>query len=302
MKQWMKITLIVGVVLCFLGVICCGLGALFGESFQDALHDHSLNISLGRDKSQDGSAIQIDENGDLLARIITVETGDINALEIDWAAGNIQIDTWDAAEIQITEDAGGSISAADTLDWRISGDTLKILYEKRGNIISSTISKDLTILLPADLAQNLKKLTIHAASADVLIPCKLQVKNLVMDCASGNLTAEELTVAEKLDFNSVSGELNIIGKVGKLDVEGVSGNVSATLLALPEEVEFDVMSADLRLMLHKSSDFSVDLDSVSGEIYIGGEAQGSRVKPLFDEVRCVIEAKTVSGCVYIDFI
>ena len=187
-------------------------------------------------------------------------TEPINAVEVDWVSGKIEISVYDGETTEISEN---EISDEDyKLRYRVENGRLTVHYEKSGfsfGIISRP-KKELTIKIPRAYAENLKEIKISSTSADININGLTVSESTEIDTVSGRVTAENLTVAS-------------------LECDTVSGDVTVTL---PEDsgftLEFDTVSGDLNCELpmtnkngkHICNDGSAEFeaDSTSGDFTV----------------------------------
>lgn len=128
---------------------------------------------------------------------------DIDALQIDWVAGNVYLTPADQKEITVTEDRHGS---DDPMVIRQNGSELIVEFSEKKFIGSlSPKKKDLHIAFPADW--HCEKLEIDAVSARVEVQ-ELTAGKVTASTVSGNFFLENCT-ADEMRLDSVSGSLNL---------------------------------------------------------------------------------------------
>ena len=144
MKKSVKITLIVAAVLVGLGLCIAVVGALMGGRISDLRNTYYDGREWHHGDALDGSYT----GGE-----IRVPAEDITALSIDWVAGDVKIMVTDGEEIVVTEHADRGIPAEYALLLE-ADNTLRIRYSNDVWGIDMP-EKDLTVLLPRTVAENL---------------------------------------------------------------------------------------------------------------------------------------------------
>lgn len=169
----------------------------------------------------------------------------------------------------------------------------------------------------------LTDLTVRELDVDT-VSGRIQVTNATADTADMDTTSGNITFSGKgnmVDVDTVSGQVNLtlMGEAGEVSVSSTSGNISVTGAA--DEVDLDTTSGTMTLTLTKAArrvsadsvsgrleihlpatipGFTVDLDSVSGEITVNGFAtQGGNRHRVYGDGSMTIDCDTVSGNVTI---
>ena len=178
--------------------------------------------------------------------------------------------------------------------------------------------KALEILLPKSILENLQSLEVSNTSGDITIGSavseELEVssvsgrlmlnsctaaENAYISTVSGDISLKDLSCAEKMDISTVSGAMEISGidadhmvlnsvsgatefrgHAGILKANSVSGDITAALDSCPPDVNLDTVSGRLTLVLPRSSEFTADYDTLSGDFDTDFPAakDGSQVK------------------------
>lgn len=172
-----------------------------------------------------------------------ISAEEINAVEVEWVSGNINIQPCEANTISFSEELQSDRSAL--LRWRIEGGTLKIKFCESGFSSSiNTNGKDLTVYIPQD-----KVLT------------KLEIDNV-----SGEAYINAVS-AGKLVCDTVSGDCEIYGAFNSVDIDSVSADVSFKTEAAPTQLNIDTISGKSTVILPADiSGFTLDYETVSGRI------------------------------------
>ncbi len=225
-----------------------------------------------------------------------IETRNVNRLVIDWVSGSVTVEAYDGDTISVSEPE--QQKEGDRLRWRQQGDTLTIRFCGPMNVNVSG-SKDLTVKLPRELAENLRYLQIDTVSAEARVS-GIKAGELQFDSTSGSLNADGGFGI--LDADTTSGDVQFNGKAGNVELDTVSGDFSMSFAETPDELSFDSTSGDLTMMLPANRSFEVEQDTVSGDFkcdfaliwkenpYYEGTTDGKPAELEFD---------TVSGDVWI---
>lgn len=190
--------------------------------------------------------------------IALINPEEIRNIEIDWAAGSLEIVPADVTEIQVAVS-----EPSDQIVVRHGGGTLEIRYNEKAfsiGIHKQAPENDLSILVPR--AWECRILDIDAASAVITID-SLYIHQADIDTASGEVTFTDCYV-DSLDMDSASGCLNFIGCLNELDFDSASGAAVLILANSPHSIEMDTASGKLELTLPADCGFTVDRSSLSG--------------------------------------
>jgi lia operon protein LiaG len=227
--------------------------------------------------------------------IYQVDPDEIESIRLDWVAGSIRISAEDRDTIEIKE-TGSSKNESEALGYEVKNGELRIAYYREKKFFRfpsiSIQGKSLTVLLPLDLAGNLKNISLDTASADIDVN-GMTAELLDIDKASGEFRGYDLTL-KRLDVDCVSGDCTLEGSIDEVKIDTVSGDVKLTLNNLFRLVDIDSVSGDYDLFILKDCDLGVSRDSVSGSITsaIGYREQGAQQ----------IKINSVSGDVRIEVI
>ena len=256
MKKSVKITLIVAAVLVGLGLCIAVVGALMGGRISDLRNTYYDGREWHHGDALDGSYT----GGE-----IRVPAEGITALDIDWVAGDVKIMVTDGEEIVVTEHVDRGIPAEYALQLE-ADDTLRIRYSNDVWGIDMP-EKDLTVLLPRTVAENLTAVDLSGVSADFAVD-RLTVRDAFsFDTASGKLKTEALTATgAKADVNSVSGDIELDGSFREVKAGSTSGEIDLMLRNAPAAVEVSTVSGEVDVELPAGTGFTLDYSTVSGEL------------------------------------
>ena len=221
-------------------------------------------------------------------------TEPINAVEVDWISGKVDISVYDGDTTEISEN---EISDEDyKLRYRVENGRLTVHSEKSGfsfGIIKRP-KKELTIKIPRTYAENLKTLKINSTSADININGLTVSETAETDTVSGKFTAENLTAAS-LECDTVSGDIKISGAIERFDLDSTSGSAEL-ITAIPlKRLETDTVSGNVTVTLPENSGFALRFDTVSGDLNSELPLAKKNGKYICNDGSAEFEADSTSG-------
>lgn len=291
MKKSVKITLLVAAVLVGLGLCIAVVGVLMGGRISDLRNTYYDGREWHHGDALDGSYT----GGE-----IRVPAEDITALSIDWVAGDVKIMVTDGEEIVVTEHADRGIPAEYALLLE-ADNTLRIRYSNDVWGIDMP-EKDLTVLLPRTVAENLTAVDLSGVSADFAVD-KLTVReSFSFDTTSGKLKTEVLTATgAKADVSSVSGKVELDGSFREVKAGSTSGEIDLMLRNAPAAVEVSTVSGEVDVELPAGTGFTLDYSTVSGELeYDFPLTKSKDGKFVCGDGACRIEVGTTSGSLSVE--
>lgn len=291
MKKSVKITLIVAAVLVGLGLCIAVVGALMGGRISDLRNTYYDGREWHHGAALDGSYT----GGE-----IRVPAESITALSIDWVAGDVKIMVTDGEEIVVTEHVDRGIPEEYALCLE-TDNTLRIRYSNDVWGIDMP-EKDLTVLLPRTVAENLTAVDLSGVSADFAVD-KLTVReSFSFDTTSGKLKTEVLTATgAKADVNSVSGDIELDGSFREVKAGSTSGEIDLMLRNAPAAVEVSTVSGEVDVELPAGTGFTLDYSTVSGELECDFPLTKSvDGKFVCGDGACRIEVGTTSGSLSVE--
>lgn len=192
-----------------------------------------------------------------------IDQNEIQNIDIDWAAGSVDISVYDGKEVLVTESSTGNISKSQQMRWQVSGDTLKIDY---GASFSCGFpgTKHLEIKVPKSLAQNMGTLDIDGASGDYHIK-SIECESFKMTIASGKVDATDMVIGD-LKVDVASGYALIEGEVsGELKTDVASGNINVVCeKIMPSSIDSDMASGTVVVSLPENEGFTAKIGKLSG--------------------------------------
>ena len=291
MKKSVKITLLVAAVLVGLGLCIAVVGVLMGGRISDLRNTYYDGREWHHGDALDGSYT----GGE-----IRVPAESITALSIDWVAGDVKIMVTDGEEIVVTEHVDRGIPEEYALCLE-TDNTLRIRYSNDvwGNDMPE---KDLTVLLPRTVAENLTEVDLSGVSADFAVG-KLTVRDAFsFDTTSGKLEMQSMNAPQaKATVSSVSGKVELDGSFREVKAGSTSGEIDLMLRNAPAAVEVSTVSGEVDAELPAGTGFTLDYSTVSGELECDFPLTKSvDGKYVCGDGACRIEVGTTSGSLSVE--
>ena len=291
MKKSVKITLLVAAVLVGLGLCIAVAGVLMGGRISDLRNTYYDGREWHHGDALDGSYT----GGE-----IRVPAESITALSIDWVAGDVKIMVTDGEEIVVTEHVDRGIPEEYALCVE-ADNTLRIRYSNDvwGNDMPE---KDLTVLLPRTVAENLTAVDLSGVSADFAVG-KLTVRDAFsFDTTSGKLEMQSMNAPQaKATVSSVSGNVELDGSFREVKAGSTSGEIDLMLRNAPAAVEVSTVSGEVDVELPAGTGFTLDYSTVSGELECDFPLTKSvDGKYVCGDGACRIEVGTTSGSLSVE--
>lgn len=263
---------------------------------------------------------------------------DIESLNLSSVSSDINVIPYDKSEIKIH--FHGKISSTNEnppyLETELSNGNLTaaINYPRSSSFFNSTnLDAKIDLYIPEDFP---KKLILHTTSGDInignLVSSDLSINSVSgkttidsIECGdfslkttsgeakinsikckkssfssvSGELNSDSFT-SESLDFHTTSGELTLKEFAGSLSGSTVSGSVEIDYEAFDKSIDMSTTSGDVTVFLPKSSEFSMELNTTSGDFKneFPSNISKSSKRSLYGTVGNAsnkIKIKTVSG-------
>lgn len=242
-----------------------------------------------------GSESVTTQDGSTELSTSTFSTEEFDSIEINWASGMIVLSPNEQLTDTVTVREVGS-EQAKKMQLNLSGHTLQIEFCKSPISIFGITSfkdaaKDLYIEVPLDWF--CKKLNVDAASVTVNMS-HMEIKDAEFDLASGDLNADICKV-QSLNVDTASGTLNFNGELEELECDAASANCNIQVSNHPNKIEFNSVSGDLELTLPESCGFSVEQDGLSVSFASEFSTLTRDGRYVYGDGSCKIEADSVSG-------
>jgi len=230
----------------------------------------------------------------------TADTTGINSMNISWVAGDITVTPHDGNSIEVTEYAQRDLRENERLHMSTNGSTLTIRFRESNNVLRNMPRKNLEVLVPRELSENLTTLTINTTSGNIRadsfeastlninsVSANIEISNIVsqttdISTTSGNLTASSIraglldinsvsgdmtiteTIATILDTGTTSGRLNATGEFDRIDTNSVSGDKTIRSTTVPSTISSGTVSGDINVHIPNTGEITVSHSAVSG--------------------------------------
>ncbi len=196
----------------------------------------------------------------------------IREIEIEWIAGEVEIECYDGNEIVFSETSAEQLSERQTMRYLVKDGELEIRCCESKTV--QLPEKTLTVQIPASLIADELEADVVSAS---LTARGVQAREIKLESVSGNICADGLT-AEKLQIDTVSGIAEILrcDVARKLEIDTVSGNAAMQLAA-------------------SATGFTLKFDTVSGSVHCDVPVTTSRKSMVYGDGSLEIEMESVSG-------
>lgn len=209
------------------------------------------------------SAWQLRAGGDSMIGSANVAAGDVKNIEVDWAAGSVQMHVVDSAsdEIELIE-TGSGITKGQEMRWKMSGNTLYIDYGGWFSCFSFG-RKSLEIRVPQKYASDFGLVKIDGASGYYNVT-GIGCDKLDVDLASGELEARDFAVRE-LDIDVASGKSYAQGSVSEsIKTHAASGRIEVVSSVCPNVIDADMASGTIAVSIPDNDGFTAYVDKASG--------------------------------------
>ena len=196
----------------------------------------------------------------------------IREIEIEWIAGEVEIECYDGSEIVFSETSAEQLSERQTMRYLVKDGELEIRCCESKTV--QLPEKTLTVQIPASLIADELEADVVSAS---LTARGVQAREIKLESVSGNICADGLT-AEKLQIDTVSGIAEILrcDVARKLKIDTVSGNAAMQLAA-------------------SATGFTLKFETVSGSVHCDVPVTTSRKSMVYGDGSLEIEMESVSG-------
>lgn len=223
----------------------------------------------------------------------SVAAAEVQQIDLAWVSGDITFETYEGSEIIFNETFYGTNCLP--MVWRHNNGKLTILFNEPNIGIqffqSIGGSKSLKVQIPSNWVG--KDLNIENVSSSVemtgLVCDEIDLSNVSGDCELLDCSANSV------EFETVSGNLTYSGRLLDLDLDTVSADCDIALNNEPRQIDLNSVSGDSILYLPESCGFTVELESVSGDISCVYPLTSKGGRYTFGNGSCSIDVDTTSG-------
>jgi len=250
-----------------------------------------LLVGIGADMLQFNFDL---DKGERIEGAGSVDASTVRELEIEWAAGKIDIQSAETDTITFTESGTGDHEMV----YEIKNGKLSIYFSQASvkfSFFTHTGNKDLTIIVPSKW--NCEELTINVASADIQIN-DLQAYEVEINTASGKAQMQNCTFGD-LNIDTASGKIHYEGTLQSLDCDAASANFVGVFRNVPKEISMESASGDLDIALPEDCGFRATMDVLSGSIFSDFPIDYANKYYSYGDEGCRINFDAVSGDIII---
>ncbi len=301
MKRSVKITLIVAAALVGLGLCLSVAGFAMGGRFNELTNLH-LDPATGKwEQVNEAGNVVNDYTGSDYA---LPEGTDITALDIDWISGEVEILVTSGNAVSLMERMERGTSPAYAMVVSEQDGVLKVRYvEDEFLTLPNLPAKKLVVHLPREMAENLAEVRLNSVSADFDVDPLTVREKFEFNSVSGDLETDFIT-AEGVDaeVSTVSGKIDLDGSFRQVNGESTSGELDLKLRTCPEKVSLVTVSGKADVELPRDAGFTLSYDTVSGDLECDFAAKRSGERLICGDGGCEISVSTTSGDLKIETI
>ena len=247
----------------------------------------------------------------------SLDAGAVNAIDIDWVSGSIEVTAYQGNTVTFSETAKRTLSEKDQLHYYLDNGTLRIRFcgPTRRGFVSRQNNKSLSLLVPEGLLLDALDVETVSASVDVsgVDAHEIDIENisgsttlssvhgnaLDFETVSGSLQAE-LSEFARLDAESVSGRLRAEGTFRAVSLSTVSGSVQVAPGGFVERIDAESISGSITVILPPDiAGFTANVDSVSGSLSCDFPAKTFKNGSVYGDGSAMLDFESVSGSVAI---
>jgi len=231
----------------------------------------------------------------------TSDASNIHSLDISWVSGEITVIPHDGNDIQVTEYTQRDLKDNERMHINESGGTLTIRFRERSNISVNMPRKNLEVLVPHSLSDDMTKLKISTTSGNINVEnfktatadissvsasidtANLTSKSIDISTTSGAISVSSVRADETkissvsgaisltdafvitLDTNTTSGRTNVTGEFDKVDVSTVSGGTTVKSAIIPSRINVSSVSGGTDVYIPNTGEITVSHSAVSGK-------------------------------------
>lgn len=234
----------------------------------------------------DTASASVKVNG-LLAERLDVDTASGDITLTDVTVHKLDVNTT-SGQVQVTN-ASADVADVDTT----SGGVFLSGYLREVDVDTVSGGVELTLFGKA------YEISIDTNSGKTTVEGYAYIMNI--GTVSGQVNLTLTGEAGEVSVSSTSGDISVTGAADEVDLDTTSGTMTLTLTKAARKVSADSVSGRLEIHLPDTvPGFTVNMDSVSGELTVNGFAtQGGNRRQVYGDGSMTIDCDTVSGNVTI---
>lgn len=193
-----------------------------------------------------------------------IEIFDIENLIINTKSSNVKLILTDDEQVRVIQYSNKEIKEEQMVKINKNDKDLKISSQEKsfGIFLFNLNSIAYDIYIPKNYKSNLK---IETASADIDFEDELELKNVQFLAASGDIRGAKKIIAEKIDIELASGNINF-NEIDSKDVKlkSVSGEININDKIKAEKADIKTISGDIKIANIESD--NIKIEAISGSI------------------------------------
>ncbi|MCC0632514.1 DUF4097 family beta strand repeat-containing protein [Clostridioides sp. ZZV15-6388] len=206
----------------------------------------------------------------------------INNINVDWISGEVRVLKSNSNKIKLIQKAPSNFSKKKIAKIRVDGNTLSIIDNSAKKFfigIGLPKSTVLELYLPEKLYNNIN---VSTTSADIYstylksnmtdiesvsgnIEMSGKIDKITLETTSSNINIKKLD-SKSVICNSVSGKIQLSGKTDDLKINTTSGDIKINSSEMLSSFKCDTISGDIDLYIPENSGFTLDFSKVSGNL------------------------------------
>lgn len=203
---------------------------------------HSI-FKIGSDRSN--SDTYFGELNEYSSGNAELELGSIKGIEVSWNDGDIKVSEYDGDKILISEETAEPLSEKDKLIYlskngKLIIRTSKVLDDKKNEV---SIEKHLSIRIPKKNRILIDEVKLSTVNSRIIVDAEY---------------------VSKLKIDSANGDINLLGRYDKIEINNASGNTKAELLNCPQNVYLDAVNGNVSLSIPENKGFILEHDIKNG--------------------------------------
>ncbi len=210
-------------------------------------------------------------------------TEKIEAVDIEWASGKVDITTGGSGSVTVKETAKTELSDKEKVHTWVNGGVLYVKFCKSGEKVDGDSDKRVEITLPEGVV--LDKLTAEASSADVKVN-GVSAKTASFEASSGEL--EYYGNAGSIDFETSSGNISFKGEADSISAEASSGEVTIEQSGEGSSLSVETSSGDISVSANITGKFSTESSSGEHIIKLGSTPSSTRIESSSGDVKLTL--------------
>ncbi len=223
----------------------------------------------------------------------------LKEINIEWALGNITIQSEDVERIEVRE-VNRNDEKVGNMVINNSGSKLSIRYSEKaswnlGISVTDTMAKDLYVAIP--LGFSLDTLEVDTASATLKVE-NMTIQEVDFDGASGTCDFVNCDI-NSMNLDTASGDITFRGKLEELDCDAASASIYAVFENVPNRIDMDSMSGDLDITLPQTAGFTVTMDGMRCDFRSDFSYSIRSDSYYCGDGACKISVDAMSGDVYV---